>query len=67
MTYKPTFRVCRVCDWPSCLSPEQAKQLSEECEYSLRGDVHPNPDLTDYRKIHGCVEPPKGGDDVGDF
>lgn len=55
----------RPCTWPSCLTDEQAARLVVACEYSLRGEVEPDPDLTDYRAVHGCVEPVCGivGDD----
>lgn len=57
----------RICNWPVCLSAEAAQRLAEECEYSLRGDEHPDPDLTDYRVVHDCVEPQRGDDDPDGF
>jgi hypothetical protein len=47
------------CNWPSCLTEAQAAQLVAEIEYEERtGEPYPDPDLTDYRTICGCREPP---------
>lgn len=47
----------RRCNWPVCLTEEQARRLTQELVYEEEtGLPHPNPDLTDYRLIHNCVE-----------
>ncbi len=52
------------CDWPNCMTPEAVKHLLVALDYEERtGEPYPNPDLTDYRALCGCEEPPR---DAGD-
>lgn len=50
----------RWCVWPNCLNEAQAARLAAEIERELSGEPVPDPDLTDYRGLHKCVEPPPG-------
>lgn len=49
-----------VCVWPDCLSGEAAVRLAGEVARELAGEIIPveEKDLTDYRKVCRCVEPP---------
>ena len=47
----------RECVWPACLSEAQSAQLVADLVYEeTHGEPYPDPDLTDWRMVHGCVD-----------
>lgn len=45
------------CTWPDCLPADAQEKLLIACDYAVRGEQEPDPDLTDYKTIHNCYVP----------